>query len=182
MSGLTRVRLLPPWRQSSDRPVPVGLPLYPANLAEADRQQTKIWDGSALPFSDADGPARQTSLGCWFVYAPWMHMAWAWHYCGLVHLRPVAGMPPPHLSHPGATHEFLVFALDPTADVIAEALRPLSPVSIVQQFDAASDAHARLIIEDALELVARGKCSVDSDFRPVWRHLLTSCEERPGPP
>jgi hypothetical protein len=81
-----------------------------------------------------------------------------------------------------STHEFVVFALDPGVEVRPMALVPLSPVSICQHFDAASDAHARLIVEDALELVARGKCSVDSDFRRVWQHMLVECADRPMPP
>lgn len=187
VSGLTRIRTLPPWRESSARVVPDYLPLHPAQLQPDDRAQTKIWDALELLNSrnveSNAAEARAASVGCWFIYAPWMHMVWAWHYCGLVHLRPVPGQSrQPVKKFPQATHEFLVFALDPTVDVIAERLRPLTPVSIVQQFDAANDAHARLIVEDILEEVAKGRVSVDSDFRRVWQHLLCECSERPPAP
>lgn len=182
VENITRVRMREPWRQSSTRPVPTKLPLYPADLGDEDRRETKIWDAFEFWPANIDTRAKESTVGCWLVYAPWMHMVWAWHYVGLVHLRPVDGLPPATRSFPGATHEFIVFALDPNVDVIVEALRFLQPVSIVQQFDAASDAHARLIVEDSLELVAKGKCSVDSDFRPVWRHLLTECADRPIAP
>lgn len=181
LASVTRVRLLTPWRQTSARPVPTKLPLHPAELTAEDVKETKIWDAHDLRFPDREATA-STSLGSWFVYAPWMHMAWAWHYCGLVHLRDVPNKPPAKKTHQRASHEFMVFALDPSHDVVVEALRPLTPASIVQQFEAVSDAHARLIVEDVLELVARGKCSVDSDFRRVWQHLLCECDERPLPP
>lgn len=181
LSTMTRIRTLAPWRQSSARPVPAKLPLHPAELPREDVNQTKIWDAYDLALAN-DATSRRASVGCWFVYAPWMHLAWAWHYVGLIHLRTIPGAPVPRLDFPQATHEFVVYALDPNHDVIAEALRPLSPVSIVQQFDAASDSHARLIVEDALELVAQGRCSVDSDFRPTWRHLLRECADRPMAP
>lgn len=174
---LTPVQTLPVWRETSKRPT-VDI-ARAVSVTDADHYETKIWDVTERVQEFDPTP---TGVGCWFVYAPWMHPGWSWYLAAMCHLRPVAGMREPRRQFPDATHEVIVAALNPRAGVFLERTEPLRPFNICQQFDAANDAHARLIFEDSLELVARGQLSLDSDFRPVWEHRLRKSADRPLPP
>jgi hypothetical protein len=104
-----------------------------------------------------------------------MHPFWSFHYAGLIHLRDIEGGKPVHKAFPTATHEFMVFALNPDSPPTLDpfSIAVLEPISIVQQFVAASDAAALSAIECLLSKIARGQLSVDSDYRSEWRKLLT---------
>jgi len=155
-------------------------PNWPAAWRESP--QTHVWNVTEKARQvGTEHPADNASLAVWLVHAPWMHPAWSWHYVGLVHLRDLPGQSKrPVLTVDGATHEFLVMAVDPsqTIDLGAdkwEPLKLLSPISIVQQFVAAGDAKALERVEDCLALVARDIVTLDSDGRHMWRHLLVDC-------
>lgn len=127
---------------------------------------TRVW--ALDPFDD------QTScgLGSWYVHAPWMHPAWHSYVCSLIHLRRVPGESPAFLKFPEATHEFLVFALDPKHKFDQKELHVLTPPNIVRQFTRDTDAYALEIVTDRMILVGEGSVSLDSDFRSHWEQLL----------
>jgi hypothetical protein len=182
----TLVRLLPPWRETSAAQVPATMPEHMNQLPLEILRATKIWDALAVLSERNHNPnadrARAYAVGCWYVFAPWMHPLWSWHFVILCHLRTVDGFAPPKRVLPNVTHEVVAFSLDPRTDPSVEGMRAMSPPDICQQFDAANDAHARVIVEDLLEEMLRGRLSCDRDFRPVWRHLLCDCDERPMAP
>lgn len=142
---------------------------------------TQIWNvtdmARTLPDKGMDHPADDASLAVWLVHAPWMALAWHWHYAAVVHLRELPGQSrPPTITITGGTHEFLSMAVDPATQ--PDLSRPwsqlkfLSPISIVQQFVAENDAEALARVEANLELVAKGQLSLESDGREPWRQLL----------
>jgi len=73
---------------------------------------------------------------------------------------------------PGATHELMIYALDPDYEIDPYEVRALEPVSVAQQFLAENDAEALGLIEKCVRKIADGSLSPDSDFRSIWRHIL----------
>lgn len=134
------------------------------NRPTLETAHTKIWamKNEGAPFV----------VGSWLIYAPWAHLAWKYHAISLIHLREKKGDRPVVLTEVGATHELMIFALDPKHHPDPHALRYLTPVSIVQQFIADNDAAALGVIERCLRKIADGVLSPDSDARAAWRHML----------
>jgi hypothetical protein len=147
-----------------------------------ESESTQIYNVTEKARGVIDHPPDDACLSVWLVHAPWMHIAWCWHYCSLIHLRDLPNQSkPPTLQFPEATHEFIVFALDPDhrPNLDVEKLEPLhilEPVSIVQQFNALSDAAALGRVEHMLRHVAQGQLTLDSDGRRSWRTMLGMAE------
>ncbi|KKK65663.1 hypothetical protein LCGC14_2971880 [marine sediment metagenome] len=129
-----------------------------------ETEHTKIWQ--------VDSKGHEFTVGYWLVFAPWAHLAWQYHAISLTHLRGLANGKPPNIVLPGATHELLIFALDPKHDIDPYNLRTLEPISIAQQFISENDAKALSILEKCIQRIADGELSPDSDFRKVWHHIL----------
>lgn len=114
-------------------------------------------------------------LAVWMIHAPWVHPAWSWHFATLIYLRHKPGVRPAVLSFPEASHEFIVYAMDPSFPVdlsMKGQNRFLEPVSIVQQFTAENDAAALERVETLLPEVVAGRLSVEADGRAAWRLAL----------
>lgn len=123
-------------------------------------------------------PATETAAmaALWIVTAPWAHPLWSQYAFSLVDLTtPVPGQPPViHL--PGATHEFLLFAINPDMPVDKWSDRQpgwlLSPINCGYQFIAESHEAALARIQGYVDLVLAGKLSPDTDFRSMWNSLF----------
>jgi hypothetical protein len=147
----------------------------------AQSQRTLIWDVTrpiteqAAQNEPTQAEAERATLAVYLVYAPWMHDQWAWHYVGLVHLRPIPGAPPAYLEMPDATHELVAAAIDPRQPLLEGGrftLHFLHPPDITQQFTASRDAEALLTVEQALRECVAGRLSLDQDFRRSWTTIL----------
>lgn len=97
-----------------------------------------------IPIPDHPGAAQTTTW--WLLTAPAFHPLWSQYCICVVRLDDnVAGFPPPKRQFDGATHEFIVMALEPgTAAHTVESmqagpLRWLEPINIVEQFTATDD-------------------------------------------
>src|ERR1700693_3088072 len=98
----------------------------------------RAWD---VPVRAEDMVRREQSavLGAWLVEAPFVHPAWDYHSASLVHLRDILGGEPLIINRPGATHEFVMYALDPRFDDYydpndIDSLRhPMTPPDVVDQ-------------------------------------------------
>jgi len=115
-----------------------------------------------------------TCLAVALLHCPGAHPFWGWWLMSLIHLRPVEGFPPAHVS-PGATHELLVQVIDPERcpepdPAAGERGYPLlTPPDLVHQFAASGDEEARALFAWLGEEVAQQRLSPDSDFRAIWR-------------
>ena len=117
----------------------------------------------------------------WLITAPWAHPAWSQYALLLIDLTTPSDRPPV-VYLDGATHELLLFALDPShtatsarAMVEAGPFRPLSPPNHGYQFKAESDAAVTRLqrIVDDIE----GRClSPDSDFRAAWDAMFPDAQ------
>ncbi len=119
-------------------------------------------------------PAEHANIASWVVEAPFAHPVWHSYGFTLVHLRDIPGAPKATIILPGATHEFLVWALDPEkprdrivklGDVMGSRL---SPCNFVAQLVADSDQAAISRIEDAIREVCGGWLSPDTDYISQW--------------
>jgi hypothetical protein len=119
-------------------------------------------------------PADQFAMLChYLIEAPWAHPAWHSYCISLVHLRPLSDNDTPIIYLDGATHEFILSALNPERDRNALLLGKvgdhfLSPLNFAAQFIAASDAAAIERIRETVGDIVNGTLSPDTDFRSLW--------------
>lgn len=104
----------------------------------------------------------------WVMQAAYAHPIWHSYVLSLVHLRPVSGLRPPLIMVPDATHEFMLYALDPGHPIDFERLRCLQPMNFAAQFKSDDDAAAIRRIEETVQDVIDGVLSPDTDFRWQW--------------
>lgn len=116
-----------------------------------------------------DDPRAAVSLPCWIASAPYAHPLWS-HYAILcVALRDGPGLPKARVRLEGATHEIMVFALDPnTKPAVNETPCFLHPVNFVGQFIEVDDLSAALRVQHAVQDVIDGRLNPDTDFRRAW--------------
>ena len=129
----------------------------------------------------ASNPRHGTTVAWWLLTGPW-HPLWTQFAICVVHLRDTPGLPPAELHYPGATHELLVMALDPshvhTPEGLANSqpLHYLRPLDFVHQFTATDD-EMRELARCLANACAAGQLTPSTDdnrthYREQW---LTSC-------
>ncbi|QIG66770.1 hypothetical protein EVB27_100 [Rhizobium phage RHph_TM16] len=113
----------------------------------------------------------------WVIDAPWAHPIWSQYVLWLYDLTSDFEKPPTiHL--PGATHEFMLFALDPEHPVPRDQppsetkFKPLTPANYGYQFVADSNQAAEERIQELVDGIVAKKLSPDTDFRSLWDKLL----------
>lgn len=125
------------------------------------------------------GDKSPATVACWLVDCPVSHPVWNQYFLSLIMLREVEGVKPATIKLEGATHEIMIFAIDPrhpqTKESMDEKMAAPAPVpvlfppNICQQFKAEHDADAMSKIEHLLKTII----SLDSDFRSRWVYELT---------
>lgn len=104
----------------------------------------------------------------WIVFAPWAHPVWHSYVVLLYDLTTeIPDQPAPVLYLDGATHELMVFALDPSHPA-EPPVHTLAPANHGYQFRADSNEAARDRVVALLEMIAAGTLSPDTDYRLSW--------------
>lgn len=105
----------------------------------------------------------------WIVEAAWAHPMWHSYMISVVHLRPVDELGPATINLPGATHEVMLYALDPEHTPKLDR-RPmfLIPSNFHGQWIAESDEAAAAKVEACVDDIIAGRLSPDTDFRRDW--------------
>lgn len=117
----------------------------------------------------------------WIVEAPWAHPMWHSYMLSAVHLRPCDGFPPAVVNLPGATHEVMLYALDPSRTPRLDRIpRLLNPSNFHGQWIAESDDAAIAKVESCVDMILAGRLSPDTDFRREWIELFSASNMR-GP-
>jgi hypothetical protein len=120
----------------------------------------------------ASNTEQDATIGIWMVEAPWAHPLWHSYVLFLVHLRPADGVEPAIISLPGATHQFFLYALDPSQPrqgMIDDAIfRWLLPMNFSAQLMAADDAAAIARMDQTVDEILAGSLSPDTDFINAW--------------
>lgn len=115
------------------------------------------------------GPPLELTVASWIMHAPYAHPMWHSYMIGAVSLRDMPGAPPPRIHLRGATHEVMVYALNPDHKrALDDVQHLLQPSNFHGQWRAESDAAAARFIEETVQLVIDGHLSPDTDFRRHW--------------
>jgi hypothetical protein len=112
-----------------------------------------------LPPDDRSTEDAVACLARWNLWLPGQHPLWSRYTLGVVHLRDAKSLTPAKKQFPEATHEILVFAVDPDFDeaLFADgATSVLEPLNHVVQFVAASDQKAVLVAEKMVQRLVDG--------------------------
>lgn len=116
-----------------------------------------------------------SAVGVWFLHCPGQSPAWDRYLLSVIHLRPVKGAPPAHLAFPGASHEVVLFALDPRGNPRPEmpaSWEPLTPWNVSEQVELPDDEAARVLGAKAATAVVHGMLPAEpalSGAREPWR-------------
>ena len=106
-----------------------------------------------------DIPDQAAVLNTYFITAPWQSPAWVHYRLSVVHLRAVEHETQPvTLRREGATHEFLLVALDPKANPVEHdpsTWHSLYPLNLEYQIRMESDENAA----ELCTLAARAVCN-----------------------
>jgi hypothetical protein len=131
----------------------------------------KAWraDLAAVARRRPGGPPPELTVASWILSAPYAHPIWHSYTIGAVSLRDLPGVPPARIHLAGATHEVMVYALNPDFRRAVNApAHLLQPSNFHGQWIAESDAGATRFIEETVQLVIDGRLSPDTDFRRNW--------------
>lgn len=114
-------------------------------------------------------------IDTWIVEAPYSHPMWHSYMLAVVHLRPVDGFPAAVVHLPGATHEVMLYALDPShTPRLDRNPRLLHPANFHGQWIAESDEGAIAKVDSCVDLIIAGQLSPDTDFRRDWIALFSA--------
>lgn len=118
-------------------------------------------------------PAELT-VASWVVHAPYAHPVWHSYLIACVSLRNVAGVPPAKINLPGATHEVMVYALNPDHPVTIDDLpHVLQPANFHGQFIEPSDEAAAARVDQTVQDVIDARLSPDTDYARHWIHRFS---------
>lgn len=128
-----------------------------------------------------DARAEAAALPNWIVHAPAAHPLWSHYLIGCIPLRDLPGLPPAFIHLDGATHEVIVYAMDPEHQPEIDGVPYLlTPVNFVGQFIADSDEAAAQRVQAAVQEIVDGVLSPDTDARSEWVRRFSGSNLRPG--
>jgi hypothetical protein len=131
-------------------------------------------------------PEDDACLAHWLIEAPWAHPLWHSYSITLCHLRPMPDGRITKLYNPDATHEFVLWAVDPAIDrdeVIKKGYVKgmwLRPKNFAAQFIELTDDLAKERIKQSVRLIVDGKLSPDVDYQREWIKLYTNWMMKEG--
>lgn len=136
------------------------------------------WESAAPDIVDPD----HTAIASYVICAPHAHPFWAWHTVNVVHLRETERFDAPRLAFPGASHEVMVFALNPEKDAGIDPDDPgtwdmMTPPDVVHQVILPNDEAAVMLAFLVAHSCARGDLIPDSDWRTAWGATLDKTAE-----
>jgi hypothetical protein len=119
--------------------------------------------------SSVDAPPLELTVASWILRVPGAHPFWAFYWIGCVSLKPMAGVPPAIINLPGATHEILLFALNPEIEPALDAEPAwMEPINFAAQFIEPNDHAAAVRIRATVQDVIDGTLNPDTDARSQW--------------
>lgn len=128
---------------------------------------------------ESSDPKDWTSgIGNWFINAPGQSPAWSHYMLSAVHLRPIEGVKEAHIKVPGATHEFMMLAMDPEKKPDAEKPETwsyLSPCNLSEQVTVHNDATASRLLDMAATEIVEGRLWAEAPLsgqKEPWRSWL----------
>ncbi|SRR6266568_118144 len=143
-------------------------------------EKGRAWDLSGLRREGID-ITKTAALGGWLIEAIEAHPLWNYHLATLIHLRDIPGVPPANKKRPGATHQFVMLALNPdTENQIdledASTLHPLRDPDVVDELVIPHDERAIEVVKLAVQNCVDGVLIPDSDYRAEWVNFFRTQE------
>lgn len=115
------------------------------------------------------GPPMELTPCAWVVHAPYAHPIWHSYAIACVALRHHERAPVPRICLEGATHQIMVWALDPEHPVtVDDRPRLLTPLNFGAQFIAESDVAAVKRIDETVRDVIEANLNPDTDAVQQW--------------
>ncbi len=152
-------------------------------------QHGRAWRLTLAPMGERSTPEQDATVGAFLVQEHGAHAFWDHWMLSIVHLRPIAGTPPPNKQFMEATHEFMILALNPEQPLPQSLhidrdwkMSWLTPIDVVEQFAVGDDVLADRILELSAEAIVHGWMSPDQDWRAAWKQSVakTSAHYRDG--
>lgn len=126
-------------------------------------------------------PRASVTLPCWIASAAYAHPLWSHYVVMCVALRDAPGVPKAKVNLEGATHEVMVFAMDPDhKPAIDDFPRTLQPANFIGQFIEPDDLSAAARIQQAVQDVIDGTLNPDTDYRRMWVERFSGSNLKPG--
>jgi hypothetical protein len=114
-------------------------------------------------------PGPDAGVCGWIVEARWAHPLWHSYEIACYHLRPLEGFNKPRFYTPNATHEMILFALDPDSPrTVTKTPVRLHPANFAAQFWEADDTDAERRIQKCVEEILAGQLNPDTDYTSQW--------------
>ena len=112
---------------------------------------------------------QDATLDGWIISAPWANCMWPNYWIALIHLRPLEDNRQTKIYLTGATHEFWLYALDPSHQPCLDELPHfLTPMNFAAQFVAETDLAAQQRIQESVTEIIQGRLSPDTDYIKQW--------------
>lgn len=141
----------------------------------------KSYNGAREPdFTGAAGRAWRWNgtppgtVAAWLLHCPGSHPMWCNYLLSVIHLRPIEGQPA-HKQTPAATHEMVLFALDPEHEPNpsdARTVRILTPQNLCRQIEHYTALAALRLTEEMAQAFVSGALNPDTDHRVCQERWL----------
>lgn len=127
-------------------------------------------------------PRKAVTLPTYVAHAAYAHPMWHSYLVMCVNLRDLPGVQKAKINLAGATHEIMVFALDPEQELSTTKMPLLlTPVNFVAQFIEPDDAAAEARIKQTVQDVIDGKLNPDTDYGQHWIHRFGASNVKGDP-
>lgn len=139
-------------------------------------------DAAAIGCREAGQPPAELTVAGWIIYAPYAHPVWHSYLLSAVSLRDCPGARPAKIYLPGATHEVLLYALNPEHRTsINDFPHPLIPTNFHGQWIAENDEAAARYIDETVRMVCEGQLNPDTDYTRYWIHRFSASNIKGDP-
>lgn len=142
----------------------------------------KAWMCDTEEIVRRNGNKPHASVCGWIVEARWAHPVWHSYLIAVIHLRQVEGGQAPNILLSGATHEIMVYALNPEYKrALNDTVSFLTPANFHGQWIARDDAAAAEKCKQCVIDILHGKLSPDTDFTQHWIKLFSASNIKGDP-
>jgi hypothetical protein len=136
-----------------------------------------------IELEESDPPDVAGTVAAYFFDCPGQSPAWRHYHMSVIHLRPIPGVKPATVERAGATHEVMLFALDPAKRPAPDDMSTwsyLRPTNFVGQLRLEDDDEARTVARLLARAIAEGALWAEpplSGQREPWESQLRRLEE-----
>ncbi|SRR6266540_5887924 len=143
----------------------------------------RAWEVSSAGRDDIS-VENTSSLGIWLIEAPFANPLWSHYFATLVHLYGIPGAAPVKFKRQGATHEYVMGTIDPSAedtidpsDIRTFKGNMLTPVDLRAQLTLPSNERAVEVVRFAIQSCVDGQLSADAvNHHQDWDNFFISQE------